>query len=139
MLEMMEGYYTSLKSEVGIEDQDKLDEDDTELDEILRTLKPNTTPENFKDFLVNTSSVNRNKAWRDIYRKLKPEKKQVVDYKIKRGDKIDPKALTTSALVNTFVTEYTAKNQGMDLKQKKILGKLNSNNGNFGLPKIGPV
>ena len=51
MLGMMNGYYTNLKNEVGIEDQAGIDDEDYELDDILRTLKPNTTAANFKEFL----------------------------------------------------------------------------------------
>lgn len=48
MLNLMNQYYTNLKSDVGIEDQAGIDEEDYELDDILRTLKPNTTAKNFK-------------------------------------------------------------------------------------------
>ena len=47
----MNQYYTNLKSDVGIEDQAGIDDEDYELDDILRTLKPNTTAKNFKQFL----------------------------------------------------------------------------------------
>jgi hypothetical protein len=57
---MMDEYYKNLKAEVGIEDTYAMEDDDSELDGILSTLKPNTTPENFKEFILGTSSVNRN-------------------------------------------------------------------------------
>jgi hypothetical protein len=42
MLNVMNSYYYNLKNEVGIEEQ-KVDQEDTNLDDILKTLKPNTT------------------------------------------------------------------------------------------------
>jgi hypothetical protein len=48
---MMNDYYQNLKIEAKIEDQTGLDDEDYELDGILRTLKPNTTAKNFKEFL----------------------------------------------------------------------------------------
>ena len=51
MLKMMNQYYSTLKNEVGIEDQTGLDDEDYDLDNILKTLKPNTTPVNFREFL----------------------------------------------------------------------------------------
>jgi len=51
MLKMMNQYYSTLKSEVGIEDQTGLDDEDYDLENILKTLKPNTTPVNFREFL----------------------------------------------------------------------------------------
>ena len=47
----MNNYYTNLKSEVGIEDETGLDDEDYDLDVILKTLKPNTTATNFREFL----------------------------------------------------------------------------------------
>ena len=47
----MNQYYSTLKSEVGIQDQTGLDDEDYDLDNILKTLKPNTTPVNFREFL----------------------------------------------------------------------------------------
>ena len=51
MLKMMNQYYSTLKSEVGIEDQTGLDDEDYDLENILKTIKPNTTPVNFREFL----------------------------------------------------------------------------------------
>jgi hypothetical protein len=51
MLGMMNNYYSTLKNEVGIQDQTGLDDEDYDLDNILKTLKPNTTSTNFREFL----------------------------------------------------------------------------------------
>lgn len=51
MLDLMNSYYYDLKSDVGIEERDDNDEEDNNLDDILRTLRPNTTAKNFKEFL----------------------------------------------------------------------------------------
>jgi len=48
---MMNTYYQNLKTEVKLVDQAGIEDDDIELDGILKTLKPNTTAKNFKEFL----------------------------------------------------------------------------------------
>jgi hypothetical protein len=47
----MNTYYQNLKTEVKLVDQAGKEDNDLELDGILKTLKPNTTAKNFKDFL----------------------------------------------------------------------------------------
>jgi hypothetical protein len=47
----MNTYYQNLKTEVKLVDQAGIEDDDIELDGILKTLKPNTTAKNFKEFL----------------------------------------------------------------------------------------
>lgn len=59
MLNKMNVYYTNLKGEVGIEDQTGIDDEDYELDDILKTLKPNTTAKNFKEFLKKEDNCNK--------------------------------------------------------------------------------
>ena len=51
MLSSMNNYYTNLKSDVGIHDQAGQDDEDYDLDNILKTLAPNTTATNFREFL----------------------------------------------------------------------------------------
>lgn len=51
MLGTMNSYYTNLKSEVGIQDQTGMDDENYDLDNILKTLAPNTTATNFREFL----------------------------------------------------------------------------------------
>lgn len=70
MLNLMNQYYANLKSDVGIEDQTGIDDEDYELDDILRTLKPNTTAKNFKEFLKREDNCTKTQAWRSISRKI---------------------------------------------------------------------
>ena len=39
MLDFMNGYYKELKSEIGLEDNPNYNDEDTSLDDIMRTLK----------------------------------------------------------------------------------------------------
>ena len=70
MLGLMNAYYSNLKNEVGIEDKNSLDDEDYELDDILKTLKPNTTAQNFKEFLKREDNLTKTQAWRSISRKI---------------------------------------------------------------------
>ena len=58
MLGVMNTYYQNLKTDVGIHEQ-HIDDEDNNLDDILRTLKPNTTARNFKDFLKPTANCTK--------------------------------------------------------------------------------
>ena len=69
MLGVMNSYYTELKNEVGIEEQ-QVDDEDNNLDDILKTLKPNTTATNFKEFLTPSQNCTKTQAWRAISRKM---------------------------------------------------------------------
>ena len=64
MKSMMNEYYQNLKIKAKIEDQTGLDDEDYELDGILRTLKPNTTAKNFKEFLKPEDNCLKSQAWR---------------------------------------------------------------------------
>ena len=71
MMAIMNNYYTQMKSEVGIDKNQSIqDVDDGGMDEILRTLKPNTTARNFKEFLGVADNCTRTQAWRAISRKM---------------------------------------------------------------------
>jgi len=59
MLDDMNRYYNSIKHEVGIDKNERTHEEDDQLDEILKTLKPNTTAKNFKDFLGVKDNCNK--------------------------------------------------------------------------------
>lgn len=52
MYDIMSGYYSNLRSKINAENENNVDEEDNELESILNTLKPNTTAENFKEFLL---------------------------------------------------------------------------------------
>jgi hypothetical protein len=64
MKDMMNKYYSNLKKEAKIEAQTGQDDEDDELDRILRTLKPNTTAKNFKEFLKREDNCLKSQAWR---------------------------------------------------------------------------
>jgi len=51
MLNFMSNYYSEMKAEVGIEDNSNNHDEDNDLDKVLRTLRPNTTPSNFLEFM----------------------------------------------------------------------------------------
>ena len=70
MLGTMNSYYTNLKSEVGILDQTGMDDENYDLDNILKTLAPNTTATNFREFLKREDNCTKTQAWRSISRKI---------------------------------------------------------------------
>jgi hypothetical protein len=76
----MNTYYQNLKTEVKLVDQAGIEDDDLELDGILKTLKPNTTAKNFKEFLRKEDNNIKNQEWRAISRKIHAdeEKKKIL-------------------------------------------------------------
>lgn len=64
----MDTYYTDLKKEVDIGQEQNNNDEDNELETILNTLKPNTTATNFKEFLDIRGNCNRTQAWRQTSR-----------------------------------------------------------------------
>lgn len=79
MLDFMNAYYREMKTEIGMDDNAQHNDDDNNLDDILRTLKQNTTAENFKEFLSIKDNCNRTQAWRAISRKI--YKRDQINYK----------------------------------------------------------
>jgi hypothetical protein len=51
MLNVMDNYFSNMKNDMGITEKNNYEEDDVHLDEVLQTLRPNTTAKNFRDFL----------------------------------------------------------------------------------------
>jgi hypothetical protein len=79
---MMNTYYQNLKTEVKLVDQAGIEDDDLELDGILKTLKPNTTAKNFKEFLRKEDNNIKNQEWRAISRKIhadEEKKKKLIE------------------------------------------------------------
>ena len=80
MYGIMKGYYENLREKIDAENENNIDEEDNELESILTTLKPNTTAENFKEFLNPKDNNTRTQAWRkigrDVYKKEKREEKK---------------------------------------------------------------
>ena len=68
MYDIMKGYYDNLRSKIDAENENNVDEEDNELENIMATLKPNTTAENFKEFLLPKDNNTRSQAWRKISR-----------------------------------------------------------------------
>mgnify|MGYP006107374817 CR=1 FL=1 len=67
---MMDSYYSDLKKDVGVEPDQNSDGDDDQLEGILSTLKPNTTPGNFRDYLNKKDNCNKTQAWRNTSRQM---------------------------------------------------------------------
>ena len=51
MLNIMDSYYSNMKQDMGIFEKNNFEEEDSKLDEVLKTLRPNTTAKNFKEYL----------------------------------------------------------------------------------------
>lgn len=114
MKTMMNDYYQNLKIEAKIEDQTGLDDEDYELDGILRTLKPNTTAKNFKEFLKREDNCIKSQAWRQISRSVhKAEEKALQREKEAYDPEIDPTQMKVVSLVNAFTKNCRASNQPM--------------------------
>lgn len=80
MLNMMDSYYFSMKEEMGImEKHDDYAEEDHKLDEVLKTLRPNTTANNFKHFLARQENITRPTHWKAIARGLDTNKHTATD------------------------------------------------------------
>ena len=69
MFKFMESYYDKLKNEIGIDANYGVEREDAQLEQVLKTLKPNTTAKNFKEFLRQPQNVNKNEKWKAIARK----------------------------------------------------------------------
>lgn len=66
----MDSYYSNMKSDMGIFEKQDFTEEDNKLDEVLRVLRPNTTANNFKEFLSRQDNITRTTHWKNIARKL---------------------------------------------------------------------
>lgn len=100
MYEVMKGYYDNLKQEVNIVSESKVDDDDHELEGILTTLKPNTTPENFKEFLLRKDNNTKSQAWRKISRKIyKDQDDREKRERLEREPELDPSNMKVNSLV----------------------------------------
>lgn len=52
MFSLMEDYYSTLKTEIGIDPSKQDEGDDPSLDVVLKTLRSNSTATNFRDFMT---------------------------------------------------------------------------------------
>jgi len=127
MKSMMNDYYQNLKIEAKIEDQTGLDDDDYELDSILRTLKPNTTAKNFKEFLKREDNCMKSQAWRQISRSVyKAEDLSKKKEREAHDPEIDPAQMKVVSLVHAFQNNCRASNQPMLMEpvNQKLLNSL---------------
>ena len=70
MLSFMNEYYKSMKEEMGIDPNYAVEDDDPQLDIVLKKLRPNTSAQNFREFLTKSSNINKTRAWKQIARKV---------------------------------------------------------------------
>jgi len=66
----MNEYYTHIKDVIGIDVNYAPDEDDPELDRVLKEMRPNSTATNFRPFLGRSQNFDRNTPWKQISRKV---------------------------------------------------------------------
>jgi len=52
MLDFMNNFYLKMKDDMGFNSNYGVEQDDAELDAVLRQLRPNTTAKNFREFLT---------------------------------------------------------------------------------------
>lgn len=64
MLSLMEDYYETLKTDIGIDPTKKDDGDDPGLDVMLKSLKANSTAANFKDFMTRSQNLHKSTPWK---------------------------------------------------------------------------
>lgn len=127
---MMNGYYRDLKNDVGVEEQNTIDDNEDNLDEILKKLKPNTTPSNFKEFLQVKGNCNRTQKWRAVSRKIyaKEHKEAIIAKEDHDFYNTDPQNMKVGQLYKAFQTNYRKSNQPMlqaeEPKQLKIINTI---------------
>jgi hypothetical protein len=111
----MNSYFENLKTEVGINVASVVDEEDNELDSILKTLRPNTSAKNFKEFLKLEDNCLKSQNWRKTSRKLvEVEKKEQLAIEQDRlGPGVlnlygheEPRSLKVQQLVDAFRNSY---------------------------------
>lgn len=126
MLDFMNSYYKEMKSEIGMDDNAKHNDDDNNLDDILRTLKQNTTAENFKEFLSIKDNCNRTQAWRAISRKIYKRDQQNNKTLSPVVADCDPHNMQVAQLFSAFQTNFRKANQPLleEPKQLKLLNQL---------------
>ncbi len=64
MFTFMDEYYKSMKLEMGIDPNYAVEEDDPQLDIVLQKLRPNTTAQNFREFLTKSQNFKKTRAWK---------------------------------------------------------------------------
>ena len=59
MLDFMEGYYDKMRNEMQLQENYDQGEEEPQLAFVLKTLRPNTTSQNFKDYLKSGQNFNK--------------------------------------------------------------------------------
>lgn len=75
MLDVMDNYYANMKGEMGLAEPQNFEVEDSQLDEVLLKLKPNTTASNFKEFLQRTGTITKT-SWKQNSRQQTATKSQ---------------------------------------------------------------
>lgn len=70
MLNVLDEYYGEMKDAVGIDPHFCVDEDDTELEQVLVDMKRNAKPTNFKPFLHRSQNFDKSTPWKRVSRKV---------------------------------------------------------------------
>ena len=66
----MNGYFSTMKVDLGIDSNFGVESHDPELDAVLNQLRPNTTAKNFREFLKKKDNVNKTEKWKKISREM---------------------------------------------------------------------
>ena len=111
MFKFMESYYDKLKNEIGIDANYGVEREDAQLEQVLKTLKPNTTAKNFKEFLRQPQNVNKNEKWKAIARKTHKQEEQ---------EKKKNQGKDEGATTNFFST----RNRGENTGPNQVVGSL---------------
>ena len=84
----MDDYYQKMKQEMGIDPHYAVEEDDPQLDLVLKKLRPNTTAQNFREFLTKSQNVKKTRQWKQIARKVhdKDQKRMIQQAAVTTSD-----------------------------------------------------
>ena len=66
----MDGYYDSMKGEIGVDKDYDVEPDDPMLDVVLRKLRPNSTATNFREFMAKSQNIQKRTDMKELARKV---------------------------------------------------------------------
>ena len=128
MLKLMNTYYTNMKKDVKIDEDGELEDEDYELEDVLNTLKPNTTTKNFKDFLKTEDNTYKNQEWRYMSRALHTEEAEESKRLEDRANNhfFNTRHMRVRTLVDAYEKNYREVNQPLleQPKQLKLLERI---------------
>ena len=76
MLLIMEDYYDKIKNDAGIDPEFQIQKDDSNLDNLVLKLQPNSTAINFKEFFTKSKNLFKTTPWKQISRRVIEEDKR---------------------------------------------------------------